>query len=198
MARAPVFDQTYQYYLEKISALDFAACKDRLGFSLEQGAALIPLFNHPYRVSCEGILDPQGRPASFDACVILSKYLLHGHTGLPQAGGLCTFKDFKDAAPLITYFSANVEGAIARQYTGRSADLELACRRAGGLLHDTDWAYQVKFRFVGLPRIPLYLLFNDQEEGFPAQCTLLFERSAEYYLDMETLAMLGGRLMKLL
>jgi hypothetical protein len=198
MARAPVFNQTYQYYLEKIGALDLAACRDRLGFVLEQGAALIPLFNCTYRITSEGIHDPQNRPAGFEACVILGKYLLHERPGVPHAGEFCTFKDFKDAAPLITYFGANVEGAIARQYVGRSADLERACRQAGGVTHNADWAYQVKLRFMGLPKVPVYLLFNDSEETFPAQCTLLFERRAEHYLDMETLAILGAWLVKLL
>jgi hypothetical protein len=39
-----------------------------------------------------------------------------------------------------------------------------------------------------------YLLFNDAEEGFPAQCTLLFGQRAQNYLDMESLAILGGTL----
>jgi hypothetical protein len=53
-------------------------------------------------------------------------------------------------------------------------------------------AYQIKFQFSGLPQVPVYLLYNDAEEGFAAQCTLLFEQRAQNYLDMESLAMLGG------
>ena len=46
-------------------------------------------------------------------------------------------------------------------------------------------------QFKSLPKIPVLLLFNDSDEEFPAQCTVLFERSAENYLDMECLAMVG-------
>jgi len=35
------------------------------------------------------------------------------------------------------------------------------------------------------------MLFNDQDEDFPARCSLLFEKRAERYLDMECLAMMG-------
>jgi hypothetical protein len=35
------------------------------------------------------------------------------------------------------------------------------------------------------------LLFNDADEDFPASCSVLYERRAERYLDMECLAMLG-------
>ncbi|MGD8762104.1 MAG: DUF3786 domain-containing protein [Desulfobacteraceae bacterium] len=35
------------------------------------------------------------------------------------------------------------------------------------------------------------LLFNDKDEEFPAQCSVLFERRTENYLDMECVAMVG-------
>jgi hypothetical protein len=42
------------------------------------------------------------------------------------------------------------------------------------------------------------LLFNDADEEFPARCTVLFEKRAEHYLDMECLAMVGMRLFEYL
>ena len=46
-------------------------------------------------------------------------------------------------------------------------------------------------QFDALPKIPVLMLFNDIDEEFPAQSTVLFERRAENYLDMECLAMVG-------
>ena len=66
----------------------------------------------------------------------------------------------------------------------------------GGEAYTADLAYQIKYRFQGLPRVPVYLLFNDAEEGFAAQCTLLFEKSVASFLDMESVAMLGGALVR--
>jgi hypothetical protein len=54
-----------------------------------------------------------------------------------------------------------------------------------------DRAYQFAARFEALRRVPLLLLFNDDDEDFPAQCTLLFQRRAEKFLDMECLAICG-------
>jgi hypothetical protein len=45
--------------------------------------------------------------------------------------------------------------------------------------------------FDPLPQVPILLLFNDADEEFPAQCLLLFERRAEKYLDMESMAILA-------
>jgi hypothetical protein len=45
--------------------------------------------------------------------------------------------------------------------------------------------------FEALPRVRIYLIFNDADEDFPADCSLLFEKQAAQYLDMECLAMIG-------
>ena len=46
-------------------------------------------------------------------------------------------------------------------------------------------------QFDALPKVPLLLLFNDNDAEFPAQCLLLFEKRTEKYLDMECVAMVG-------
>ncbi len=46
-------------------------------------------------------------------------------------------------------------------------------------------------KFDPLPKVPILLLFNDTDEEFSAQCLLLFERRAEKYLDMESMAILA-------
>jgi len=42
-----------------------------------------------------------------------------------------------------------------------------------------------------LPRIPVILNFNDSDDLFPATCSILYQESAQHYLDMECLAMTG-------
>jgi len=70
--------------------------------------------------------------------------------------------------------------------------LEQSCQSLGGQPFDTDVACQLAYQFQALPRVPVFLLFHDADEDFPAQCTLLFWQNAARYLDMECLAMIGG------
>ena len=58
------------------------------------------------------------------------------------------------------------------------------CLLKGGEPYESGLGYDVKFRFA--------------DENFPAECKLLFHRSVETYLDMESLGMLGTMLGKLL
>ena len=51
-------------------------------------------------------------------------------------------------------------------------------------------------QFNALPKMSILLLFNDKDEEFSAECSVLFQKQAEYYLDPESLAMTSAFLSK--
>jgi hypothetical protein len=97
----------------------------------------------------------------------------------------------KDAAPLVRAFYNTVTHPIAETFSGRLTDLETAGKKIGGLPPADQFSYDLAMKFDVLPKVPLLLLFNDKDEEFPAQCSVLFEKRTEKYLDMECLAMVG-------
>jgi hypothetical protein len=194
MPGAPVFKETYENYVERISNLDLAALGRFLGYEMDSDEARISCFNRSFWVGPQGIRDKDGKMPKLSVSVILCKYLLMCSGQTPDAQDLVTFKDFKDAAPLCHYFSNAVQKVIENKFQGDIGALENACIRLGGRPYVADLSYQVKYYFQGLPKVPVILFFNDAEEGFVARCTLLFQRSAGFYLDMESLAMLGATL----
>lgn len=109
----------------------------------------------------------------------------------PLGGNWMSFRDFKDAAPLIQAFYNTVTQPLAETFSGRLAELEKAAKKIGGHRPDEVFSYDLSLRFDALPRVPLLLLFNDKDEEFPAQCSVLFEKRVEKFLDMECLAMVG-------
>lgn len=192
MPVAPIFKETYENYVTRIAALDLAKTAKTLGLDRINGRLKIDLFNTTYWVGPEGIHDDSGKQPELPVAVILSKFLLIGAANPGMDHQLTAFKDFKDAAPLVHFFSNAVQGEIAKTFSGRAEMLQKLCAALGGQPYEAELAYDIRFHFCGLPGIPVYLFFNEAEEGFAAQCLLLFERSAESYLDMESLAMLGG------
>jgi hypothetical protein len=187
----PVFEQTCRRYLSEVAKIDFGRIEAGLGIRLRQGGAVIPLLETEYLVSREVITDPAGRLASAAVCVILCRYLLLCPAAVPPGLEWVSFRDFRDAAPLIASFANTVEGAIARGFAGRAAELRQAAEALGGRPPAELYRYDVSLVIPALPRVPLLLLFNDADEGFPAACSVLFERRAGGYLDMECLAMAG-------
>ncbi|MFC1879932.1 DUF3786 domain-containing protein [Thermodesulfobacteriota bacterium] len=189
--KSHVFEQTYEDYLSRIAGLDFNFIADTLGVKVDGDAVIIPFFGRPYRVSTKAITDPSGIQPHLSICVILCKYLLMCPLIEPLGGNWMAFKDFKDAAPLVQAFSNTVTRTIAKTFSGRVSELEASGKKMGGYTPDEEFPYDLCMQFDALPKIPLLLLFNDQDDEFPAQCGVLFEKRTEKFIDMECLAMVG-------
>jgi len=189
--KSQVFEQTYEDYLSQIAELDFNFIADTLGAKIDGENIVIPFFGKPYRVSPRAITDPSGKQPHLSICVILCKYLLMCPLIEPLGGSWMAYKDFKDAAPLIHAFSNTVTRPIAETYSGRVAELQASGKKMGGYTPDEKFPYDLCMQFDALPKVPLLLLFNDQDDEFPAQCGVLFEKRTEKFIDMECLAMVG-------
>lgn len=189
--KSTVFEKTYQGYLDQIKEIDRAVIKERLGVELEKGEISVFLFGRPVKVLAKGIIDPEGKRPGFEICVIISKYLLLCPDGDPDEKEWVSFRGMKDSGPLTAFFLNDVEKAISTRFEGRLKELENACKGMGGYIHEMDTTWDLSIGFNALPKVPLILLFNDADEEFPANCSILFERRAEKYLDAECLAMLG-------
>ena len=189
--KASVFEETYTNYLSQIAGLDFKKIAAQLGAEMDGDEMMIPFFGEPHRISAAGISDPSGKRPNFSVCVVLFKYLLLCPDNDPVEKDWVSFKDFKDSAPFAGSFVNYTEAPLAKYFSGRVAELEMASRKIKGHPPDATFSYDLCMQFDVLPKIPVLLLFNDADEEFPAQCAMLFERRAEKYLDMECLAMVG-------
>ncbi len=191
MEKEHIYEKTYKDYLSRIAELDFQFLADKLGIQLDAQDAIIPFFDRTYRISGKGIVDPSGGQPHLSVSVILCKYLLMCPMIEPLGGNWMSYKDFKDAAPLIRAFYNTVTHPISATFSGRLVELEKAGEKIGGYAPADAFSYDLSMLFDALPKIPVLLLFNDKDDEFPAQCSVLFEQRAEKFLDMECLAMVG-------
>ena len=191
MTEQHVYQQTYKDYLSRIAGIDLKFAANKLDLQMSGDAVIIPFFGKSYRVSTKEIADPAGKQPHLSTSVILCKYLLMCPMIVPLGGNWMSFKDFKDAAPLIQAFFNTVTLPIADSFSTRLADLEIAAKNIGGYPPADDFPYDLSLQFDALSQVPLLMLFNDKDEEFPAQCSVLFEKRVEKLLDMECLAMVG-------
>jgi hypothetical protein len=189
---AAIFESIYADYLAQVARLDVAAIADQLGVEVQDDEIRIPFFHKAFSLTPRGIADEKGHKPHHALCVVLCKYLLLCPAALKADEALATYKDFKDGAPYVMGFKNTAERPIARYFSGHAEALVNRCLHLGAKPYQSDIACQMAFEFAALPRVPLYLLFNDADEEFPAQCTLLFRKSAADYLDMECIAMVGS------
>ena len=191
MEKEHVYEQTYQNYLSRIAQIDLKFVADKHDLQMKGDEVVIPFFNKFYTVSIRGIKDADDRQPHLSISVILCKYLLMCPMIIPLGGNWMSFKDFRDATPLVQAFSNTVTLPIAESFSSRITDLERVCSHIGGYSPIDEFPYDISMQFDALSNIPLLLLFNDKDDEFPAQSAVLFEKRAEKLLDMECLAMVG-------
>ena len=136
-------------------------------------------------------MDRKGSRPPHSVCVILCQYLLLSPDRPEDERQLVTYRDFKDAAPYVQGFDNTARKPVSKAFAGRLAELETGCRQLGGVPSDIGISCDLSYMFEALPRVVIYLVFNDADEDFQADCSLLFEKQAARYLDMECLAMIG-------
>ncbi len=190
-SKAPVFEQIYQDYLARVAGLDLTGKQDLLGIRVEAQTVFIPFFNEVYKVTPLDITDQKSCRPPHSVSVILCQYLLLSPDRPDDDRQLVTYRDFRDAAPYVQGFDNTARKPVARAFAGRIAELAAGCRHLGGTPCDIGISCDLSYMFEALPRVRIYLIFNDADEDFPADCSLLFEKQAARYLDMECLAMIG-------
>lgn len=191
MKKSSVFEETYQKYRAKIGTIDYLSKAEALGVERDSDDLLIPLYDTLYRFGAKGILPPAGVKLTVAVQVMICKYILTCPDTLPECDTtLVTYREFKDASPLISYFTNNTNKTLESAFSGNLARLRDKAREIGGKIVDSD-TYDLSLLFFAFPRIPVVINFNDRDDLFPAACSVLYERSAANFLDMECLAMTG-------
>ena len=185
------FDLTYQDHLAKLAEINLPERAQTLKLEMRSDSIVIPFFGRQHFISKQGIIDFDGQAPTPAVATVLLNYTLRS-TGIPPANPeKISFRDFNGAGPLVVSFANNTNHLIASTFAGRLAALESACKGLGGQPVVDAVSTDLSVKFQALPGVPQYLSFNDRDDDFPAQSHLLFQRSAETYLNLKSLFVLG-------
>ena len=190
--KAPIFEKVYQDYVAAVGSLDLPSLAPMLGATMNGDELEVKLFDQIFAVSGAGVRGPDGERPNHSTSVVLAKYLLTCPDREPVDAEWVTYKDFKDALPYAEGFENTVHKPLVEFFSGRLAGLRESCEQLSAVPLDMEVNADLAVRCEGLPKIPLALVFYDEDEDFPAGCSVLFQRSAASYLDMECIAILGA------
>jgi len=177
--------------LDRLAGVDLGALAGSLGANRSGNALRIPFFGSIHRVSADGIMDAHGNPPTPAVGSLLLDYVLRAPVTPGATDTWITFREFSGAGPLMGYFTDNTNKLIESNFTGAVGALQTACTGLGGRVFDSSPGFDLCVELAALPRVPIRIRFNDRDEDFPAQCTLLFRKSAETYLTLKSMAVAG-------
>ncbi len=185
------FQTAMRQRLDRLAGVDLGAHADILGANRSGNALMIPFFGSIHRVSADGIMDAHGDPPTPAVGSLLLDYVLRAPIRPPAADAWITFREFSGAGPLMGYFTGNTNKLIESNFAGAVDALQAACAGLGGRTIDSAPGFDLCLQLAVLPRVSIRLRFNVRDENFPAQCTLLFRKSAETYLTLKSMAVAG-------
>jgi hypothetical protein len=188
----PVFHETLSTYRDRLSAMPMDRLKSSRIVTVTDSGIFVPFFSETLQVTPEGIFSPGKKDVPFEVSVVVYNHLLMYGEDLAREGRWISYRDVRGSGPLSVFFSDNVESRITGSFGKPGSPILSACQSLGGRPVTKDLAYDVAMAFPALPSIPLFLLFNYEEEEFPATCNVLFEDSVERRLDPESLAILAA------
>ena len=70
-----------------------------------------------------------------------------------------TYREFRDAGPLMSYFTTNTHKIIETTFAGDIPALKKASESLGGVPYDDGSSHDISIKFDFLPKIPVLLRF---------------------------------------
>ena len=185
------FDLTYKDHLRELAKINLAERAQALELEMRSDSLVIPFFGRQHFISQQGVIDFDGNAPTPAVATVLLNYTLRNTMIPPANPEKISFRDFKGAGPLVVSFANNTNHLIASTFSGRLDALKAAYRDLSGTPEVDAVSSDLFMKFQALPGVPQYLSFNDQDDDFPADSHLLFQRSAESYLNLKSLFVLG-------
>ena len=144
-----------------------------------------------YHIDPSGqVSDAQGRGAAYNIATLILQYLVSA-SGLPPRRRWLAFIELPEGVLHHAPFVAIAEKPLARHFAGRME----ALARAGRLLNAQPLPFgDHSFAVEALPRLPLAVIFREQDQEFPAAVSILFDAVAPASLPTASLWVLGQEL----
>jgi len=181
----------------KLAALDFSRLASAIGadWSAEGGDILRFLYlgrevvmgRDELEVDGEQLVDPRDQ-------ILLYNYASFAG-GKPPAEEWVGMESLPNSISKIRTLETYCEKRLADCFTARAELLRECCRQLGGRAGKGEQSADVGMIVPVLPRVPLYLLFWDEEpeDGFEAKVKVLFDQQVMDFLDLESLVFAAER-----
>ena len=197
-------DDALAWARERSASMRIADLPARIGGSLTDrgdGQALrLPYFTSAILIDDQDIVRSDGATLTRWEKVFIYNHMAQG--GIRAPTGLWKgFEEFPNTVSKVKTMASQVEIPLVSCFGGRRDSLIASAEAVGGRkARQGSHSADVAFYFHPLPRVPVMLLFwdEDPEDGFKATAKLLFDETITDHLDIESILFLSERLRQML
>lgn len=178
---------------EEIKGIDFRKVAEGIGAVVRDGVLVLDCFGREFTISPDGEIVTQGRMTPWIKILLLHYIRTAGKGGL--TGKYVSYSELRSGMVKASSFQRDCEEPLTELFkkdfeqTGRILSRMGTKKRKG---FPTEHAWELYL----LPKLPVTVLYWPQEEEFPERVKILFDSSADRYLDAESLIFLVEGLVK--
>ena len=178
---------------KEVAALRLVDVAAGLGAGFEGGSLSIRCLGRDYLVGPDGTITAAGPISPWIQILLLHYVRTRGAAAI--SGTWVSFTDLKAALMKSTSFGRDCEEPLRVLFDRDPRPVEQALERLGGL-RQAGTPAPVAWKIFALPRVPLLLLYWPHDEEFPSKTKILFDATADRFLDVESLTFLVEGLVK--
>ncbi|OQX23939.1 MAG: Fe-S cluster protein [Desulfobacteraceae bacterium IS3] len=187
---------------ERSASMNIADLPERIGGELlkEDGNPVLklPYFKGFVIIKSEGVFSAEDVSLNRWEQVFIYNHIAQGGKAMPT-GKWKGLEEIPNTVSKMKSMKSHVEEPLIKRFQGRMEELREAAVNLGGADMSREIpSAEIVFFFRPLPKLPVMLLFWDQEEGFEAKAKLLFDETITEHLDIESIMFLSERLRQLL
>ncbi len=178
---------------EEIKGIDFSEVAEGIGATVRDGVLVLDCFGREFRISPDGEIAAQGRMTPWIRILVLHYVRTAGKGGL--TGKYVSYSEVKGGMVKASSFQRDCEEPLTELFKRDFEKTALMLSRMGTKKKKgfpTEHAWELYL----LPKLPVTVLYWPQEEEFPSRVKILFDSSADRYLDAESLIFLVEGLVK--
>lgn len=178
---------------EEIKGIDFEQVSEGIGAVVKDGRLVLRCFGREFTISPDGEIATQGRITPWIKILLLHYIRTAGKGGL--TGKYVSYSELKSGMVKVSSFQRECEEPLVELFERDFEKTALMLSRIG-TKKKKDFPTEHAWQLFLLPKLPVTVLYWPREEEFPARVKILFDSSADRYLDAESLIFLVEGLVK--
>ncbi len=178
---------------QEISNISFSQIKEGIGAELIGDVLKLRCMGRDFHISPEGEITTIGHITPLMKILLLNYIKMSGKCILSEKW--VSFSELKNGMLKSIAFKTDCEESLNRILSKSMDNAEIILTSLGAKKQDvfeTKYAWHIYL----LPKIPILILYWKEEEEFPSQTKILFDYTADCFLDVESLVFLVEELIK--
>lgn len=177
----------------KIKDLDLSTVTGDLGGDFIDGRLVMNCLGSQFEIFPGGDIRSEGHVTQWIRILLLHYINTHGIAGI--SGKWVSFSELRSGMVKASSFLREAEDPIKELFENNPVKAAAAIESLGAI-QSADFPTPTAWILFLLPRVPVVILYWPKEDEFPAKVKILFDQTADKFLDVESLMFLLEGLVK--